>query len=160
LPLGSYVPDFIPLTVREAPATTEKLEHHDRAAADMTGPVHTAGEQTVPPIETRKMRSFRMTAAVALAVCIGMALGLGAGWWFQGIFRARGCSHDDRNYVLYEDLLGPIGAKTKEETEIALTNPHVLLYLGLNSAGPPLGYDPIDVPVPPRHGRRLEPDRE
>jgi hypothetical protein len=39
--------------------------------------------------------------------------------------------------------------KAKEETEIALTNPHVLLYLGLKSACPPLGDSPIDVPVPP-----------
>lgn len=149
LPLGSYVPDFIPLAVREAPAATEKLEHHDSATANMTGPVPIAGEQTVSLIETSKTRSFRMTAAVTLAVFVGMALGLGVGWWFQGIFHGRGFSHDDRNYVLYDDLLGPIGAKTKEETEIALTNPHVLLYLGLNSAGPPLGYNPIDVPVPP-----------
>jgi hypothetical protein len=34
-----------------------------------------------------------------------------------------------------------------EKTEIALTNPHVLLYLGLNSPGPALGASLNDIPV-------------
>jgi hypothetical protein len=77
-----------------------------------------------------------------------MLLALGAGWWLRGVTHGRGFSQDDRSYAFYNDLLGPIGAKSTDETEIVLTNPHVLLYLGLNNAGPPLGDNPIDLPVP------------
>jgi hypothetical protein len=90
-----------------------------------------------------------MNAPLAVALCITMVLALGAGWWLRGVSHERGFSEDDRKYAFYDDLLGPVGAKAKEETEIALTNPHVLLYLGLKNAGPPLGDNPIDVPVPP-----------
>ena len=85
---------------------------------------------------------------MALALCIGIALALGTGWRLRGIIHGRGLSQDDRNYAFYNDLLGPIGAMPKDQTEIVLTNPHVLLYLGLNNAGPPLGDNPKDVPVP------------
>ena len=77
-----------------------------------------------------------------------MILALGAGWLLRGIIHERGFSQDDRSYAFYNDLLGPIGAMPKDQTEIVLTNPHVLLYLGLNNAGPPLGENPKDVPVP------------
>jgi hypothetical protein len=151
LPLGSYVPDFISLAVREAPAATAKREYRDDGAGNttITGPVHIAGKTASAPLETEKPHPLRMNATAALTLCIGMALALGAGWWLRDVTHGYSSSEDDRNYAFYGDLLGPIGAKTTEETEIALTNPHVLLYLGLNSAGPPLGDNPIDVPVSP-----------
>ena len=150
LPLGSYVPDFIPLAVRAAPLSTAKQESHDGRAGNATtaGPDPIAGETTRPPLDTARSRSRQMNAAVTLTLCIGMTLALGVGWWLRGVSQERRFSEDERNYAFYDDLLGPIGAKAKEETEIALTNPHVLLYLGLKSAGPPLGDSPIDVPVP------------
>lgn len=149
LPLGSYVPDFIPLAVREASAGTIKHEYHNGEADSMTGLVPFAGEAPFHPVEVEAPHSFRMTAPVVLALCLGLALALGVGWWLRGVVHWHGVSLDDHNYAFYNDLLGPIGARAKEETQIALTNPHVLLYLGLNSAGPPLGYNLIDVPVPP-----------
>jgi hypothetical protein len=51
-------------------------------------------------------------------------------------------------YSFYNDLLGPIGLTGPGKTEIALTNPHMLLYLGLNKPGPALGVSPKDIPVP------------
>ena len=148
LPLGSYVPDFIPLAVREPSVGTAKHEHRD-SGINRTGPIHIAEEVILPPVEPRKPRSFRMTVPVALALSISMAFALGAGWWLRGVSHWRGFSQDDRNYSFYKDLLGPIGEKSKDETEIVLTNPHVLLYLGINSPSSPLGENPKDVPVPP-----------
>jgi hypothetical protein len=148
LPLGSYVPDFIPLAVRESSAVTAKYENRYGGADNRTGPVHIAGGTTIPPVDTRKPHTLRMNVPVALALCIGMALALAAGWRLREISYGHGFSQDGRNYAFYDDLLGPIGTKSTDETEIVLTNPHVLLYLGLNNPGPPLGQSPKDVPVP------------
>jgi hypothetical protein len=89
-----------------------------------------------------------MKAKMVLVLCLAIGCALAAGWWLRGLTPAGGIAQNDRAYAFYNDILGPIGAKG-EETEIALTNPHVLLYLGLKDQGPPLGENPIDVPVPP-----------
>jgi hypothetical protein len=149
MPLGSYVPDFILLTPHEVSSPKAKLEFTAASPTDITGAVDIASEPTISPVETRKPRLFRLTAPVVLALGIGVVLTLVAGWWLRGLYLGRGFLPDDRNYAFYGDLLGPIGAKSPYETEIVLTNPHVLLYLGLNNAGPPLGESPKDVPVPP-----------
>ncbi len=149
MPLGSYVPDFMTVAGPKALAVTTNYEYYDGKASQVSDPVPMAGETTVPLVETRKSHSFRMTATVALALCIGVVLALVAGWWIRGLYFGRGFLPDDRNYAFYGDLLGPIGAKSTNQTEIVLTNPHVLLYLGLNNAGPPLGGSLNDVPVPP-----------
>jgi len=149
LPLGSYVPDFIPLAVRETSAGTAKHERHDGAASNTAGAVSIAGEVTILPDETKKRHFLQTTMPVALALGVGMAFALVAGWWLRGIFHGHGVLQEDSNYAFYNDLLGPIGLKAKDETEVVLTNPHVLLYLGINSAGPPLGESLKDIPVPP-----------
>jgi hypothetical protein len=69
------------------------------------------------------------------------------GWWFRSVVHERS-ARTSSTYSFYNDLLGPIGLNGPGETEIALTNPHVLLYLGLNSPGPALGASPKDLPVP------------
>ena len=148
LPLGSYVPDFIPLTVREVPAGIAKYKNRDGGTSTMTVPAHIAGQATIPSVETREPHPLRMNVPVALVLCIGMTFALAAGWWLRGSSYGHGFLQDGRNYAFYNDLLGPIGTKSKDETEIVLTNPHLLLYLGLNSPGPPLGENQIDVPVP------------
>jgi hypothetical protein len=58
-------------------------------------------------------------------------------------------AQQDGAYGFYNELLGPIGLKSSAKTEIAITNPHVLLYNGLDSPGPELGSSLTDVPVPP-----------
>jgi hypothetical protein len=151
LPLGSYVPDFIPLAVREASAPTAKRKDHDGNAGNTatTSPHDIAGREKIAGLQTEQPRSLRRNAPVTLMLCLGMVLALATGWWLRGASHGRSSSEDERNYAFYDDLLGPIGAKAKEETKIALTNPHILLYLGLKNPGPPLGDDPIDLPVPP-----------
>jgi hypothetical protein len=148
LPLGSYLPDFIPLTVNEVSSGKANLEHIAAQMSNISDTVHIASEPTIHPAETGKVHFLRMTKPAALVLGISVLLALGAGWWLRGITHVRGFSQDDRSYAFYNDLLGPIGAKSEDETEIVLTNPHVLLYLGLNNAGPALGDDPKDVPVP------------
>jgi hypothetical protein len=148
LPLGSYVPDFIALTAHEVLSRKVSLEHATTRLSDIAGKVHIASEPTISPAETGKQHVLPMTKLSALVLCIGTLVALGAGWWLRGLYVGRGFSQDDLNYAFYGDLLGPIGAKSKNETEIVLTNPHVLLYLGLNNAGPSLGDNPKDLPVP------------
>jgi hypothetical protein len=152
LPLGSYVPDFISFGPREPSAEAAKPELNNGATSQTNhgiGSTPMAAETPISPVETIKPHRLRMTLPMALILCTGMAVALGAGWWLRGLPHGRAFSQDDRNYAFYDDLLGPIGITPKEETEIVLTNPHVLLYLGLNSASPPLGESPKDVPVPP-----------
>lgn len=49
LPLGSYVPDFIPLAVREPSVGTAEHEHRD-SGINRTGSVHIAEEVILPPL--------------------------------------------------------------------------------------------------------------
>jgi hypothetical protein len=148
LPLGSYVPDFIPLVSHEQIPITAKLEHPTDSASRDPDLLHRAGELSAASTD-KKPASFRINAPSVLFYCISIALALIAGWWLRSILYGRAALQQDRRNAFYNDLLGPIGANSTEETEIALTNPHILLYLGLNSVGPSLGSNPIDVPVPP-----------
>lgn len=148
LPLGSYVPDFIPLEAHETPSGTPRLQ--DPVSPDSEAPsvVRFASPSVIAPVESGKPHSPRITGTMALVFCVGMAIALAAGWWLRGVAQGSAVQQDGHVYAFYNDLLGPIGAKSKEETEIALTNPHVLLYLGLDRPGPPLGQSPKDIPVP------------
>jgi hypothetical protein len=69
------------------------------------------------------------------------------GWWFHSVVHERGVQTNNA-YSFYNDLLGPIGLNGPGKSEIALTNPHMLLYLGLKAPGPALGVSPKDIPVP------------
>jgi len=148
LPLGSYVPDFIPLAHREGSVAAAKYEYHNGGVIDMTVAPHSAAEAVVHPSDKRERRAFRMALPEILILCAAIVLALGVGWWLRGFYHGRGISQDGHNYAFYNDLLGPIGTTSKDDTEIVLTNPHVLLYLGLNSPGPPLGQSSKDIPVP------------
>ena len=146
LPLGSYVPDFIPLVARENVAEIQKPEENLGRTARTTAPVRVAEEVVAAPVEAQRPHSFRMP--LPLTLCLTVVLALGAGWWLRGAFHGRDSSPDDGQYAFYKDLLGPIGDKAKDDTQIALSNPHVLLYLGLTKPGPQLKDNPKDVPVP------------
>jgi hypothetical protein len=83
----------------------------------------------------------------SLQYALGLILAVLVGWWFHSVVRGHD-SQTKSDYSFYNDLLGPIGLDGPGETEIALTNPHVLLYLGLPSPGPALGETLNDIPVP------------
>jgi hypothetical protein len=145
LPLGSYIPDFITATVREPSSAlaggvhiSSPLLHPELLpAADLE---HPASAGSSVPARGRVLPKLQYALGLALAVLVG--------WWFHGMIRPRS-PQTNSAYSFYNDLLGPIGVTGPGKTEIALTNPHMLLYLGLNSPGPALGVSPKDIPVPP-----------
>lgn len=145
LPLGSYVPDFIVAMVSAphstlaggVPISSSALAHTELPpAADIE---HAAPAETPAPARVR--------ALPVLLYALGLVLATLFGWEFHGVVHGRG-AQTNKDYTFYNDLLGPIGLNSPGNTEIALTNPRVLLYLGLNSPGPALGVSPKDIPVP------------
>lgn len=146
LPLGSYVPDFIPLAARENSPVAPRQEDHKDSPGKAIAAVHVEQEAAAPRVGGGSLRSFGMP--MPLALCLSMALALGAGWWLRGVSHWHDFSTDAGRYAFYNDLLGPIGDRSRDDTQIALSNPHVLLYLGLTKPGPLLKDNPKDVAVP------------
>jgi hypothetical protein len=144
LPLGSYVPDFIAAMVSMPHSTlaggvpiSSALPQTERpSAADFE---HAAPAATTAPARVRVLPGLLYALGLLLAVFLG--------WWFRSVVHER-AAQTNNAYTFYNDLLGPIGLGDPGNTEIAITNPHVLLYLGLNSPGPALGVSPKDIPVP------------
>jgi hypothetical protein len=145
LPLGSYIPDFITARVHEPTSTlahtlqgsSNALPHAELPrVADIE---HPAPAVTPLPAKARILPKLLYPLGLALAVLLG--------WWFRSVVHDRGPQINSA-YSFYNDLLGPIGLNGPGKTEIALTNPHMLLYLGLDSPGPALGVSPKDIPVP------------
>lgn len=149
LPLGSYVPDFVPAIAQEPEAANSGGVHLPSALL---------AHAELPPAQSPQA-SVYLPAAPASAVragtnvlgklqyALGLILAVLCGWWFHGMVHARDVRTNSA-YSFYNDLLGPIGLNGPGKTEIALTNPHMLLYLGLKSPGPPLGQSLKDIPVP------------
>ena len=143
LPLGSYIPDFIAATAREPDSTVASGVHISSGALPHAELLPAAVEHPAPaetPVPTRGR------FLPGLQYALGLILAVLVGWWFHGVVQGR-TAQTNTAYSFYNDLLGPIGSNSPGKTEIALTNPHVLLYLGLNSPGPALGVRPNDIPV-------------
>jgi len=149
LPLGSYVPDFIRPARRETDAaisgahiTDAAVLHPEAATASgfAGGVVHPPAAEPASSVSWQGMSRLRYALGLVLAVLLG--------WWFHGAVHSRSAQTNEA-YSFYSDLLGPIGLDSPGKTQITLTNPHMLLYLGLNSPGPPLGESLKDIPVPP-----------
>lgn len=150
LPLGSYVPDFVTSPQRDPDSAAVSGVHISNAVPPAEVPMGSSLplapviEPSLPapnpvPAGSRVMPKLQYGLGLILAVLVG--------WWFRSAVHG----HDvqtDSSYSFYNDLLGPIGLNGPGKTEIALTNPHMLLYLGLNSPGPALGASPKDIPVP------------
>jgi hypothetical protein len=147
LPLGSYVPDFIRTAIREPdPAAASKTHFSDVAVSApeiLPTPVAAVSEHEAVP-DVAVPASKRVLPRLQYA--LGLIVAVLAGWFFHSVLHRHSARMDDA-YSFYNDLLGPIGVDGPEKTQIALTNPHVLLYLGLKSPGPALGASPNDIPV-------------
>ena len=151
LPLGSYVPDFIAARVSEPVSTLADSVHISSpalptpellppsAAPSLSGAGASVSAGTPLPPRREVLPKLQYALSLALAVLVG--------WWFHTAVHGR-ATRVNSAYSFYNDLLGPIGLGGPAKTEIALTNPHMLLYLGLNSPGPPLGVKVNDIPVP------------
>ncbi|HEX5284355.1 MAG TPA: hypothetical protein VFW30_09555 [Bryocella sp.] len=144
LPLGCYVPDFIAATVREPESALANNVHISSAAL-----VHS---ELLPAADVEHPAAAPVPARARilpkLQYALGLILAVLLGWWFHSMVSGNS-TQTNSAYSFYNDLLGPIGLNGSAKTQIALTNPHMLLYLGLNSPGPPLGVSPKDIPVPP-----------
>jgi hypothetical protein len=144
LPLGSYVPDFIVATVN-APQSTLT------GSVPVSSGVLPHAELLPAPVRDHPLPAVAAPATgralPGLLYALGLVLAVLLGWWFRSVVHGRGAQTNNA-YSFYNDLLGPIGLNGQGHTEIALTNPHVLLYLGLKSPGPALGLSPKDIPVP------------
>ena len=147
LPLGSYVPDFVSVTIREPDPTlpsvhiSSGLVPHPEILPGSGAAViehHLAAEAPAPA---------RKRILPRLQYALGLILAVLVGWWFHSAVRGHSAPTNS-DYSFYNDLLGPIGLSGPGKTEIALTNPHMLLYLGLKSPGPALGVSLKDIPVP------------
>lgn len=151
LPLGSYIPDFIAASPREPDSSLASGVHISRAAVRSAEPLPGPGSPPVTVVEHPAPAETRVPARgrflPGLQYALGLVLAVLVGWWFRGAVHENG-AQTNRTYSFYNDLLGPIGLNGAEKTEIALTNPHLLLYLGLKSPGPALGVVANDIPVP------------
>jgi len=153
LPLGSYIPDFIAsvqpssLSKPLAPSfSTEAAASHPTSPPDPLQVPFSA--QHVQPILI-KAPTARVPRGITLPVfAASLLVAAVCGWGLHSIVRTS-YQQVDPNYAFYGDLLGPIGLSSSEKTEIAVTNPHVLLYHGLTNPGPALGNSLKDIPVPP-----------
>lgn len=147
LPLGSYVPDFVSASLRE-PASSLAEE-----IAASAGVMQVAAAVAPPPSEpgtalpAHPAEVRRRWSGSPWLYALGLLVALGTGWFLRGVGHPHGVQPES-DYAFYDDLLGPIGLNGAEKTEIAITNPHVLLYLGLSAPGPALGVSPKDIPVP------------
>jgi hypothetical protein len=145
LPLGSYIPDFVAVTVSTPQASRAgsglvsngALPHTELLPA--TGIEHSPTPEIAAPARVRVLPGLPYALGLVLAVLLG--------WWSRLLVDEHG-AQTNNSYTFYNDLLGPIGLNGSGGTEIALTNPHVLLYHGLDSPGPALGVIPNDIPVP------------
>jgi hypothetical protein len=150
LPLGSYVPDFISTAREPVSALAESMQisgsallHPEPPSASDSAPA--AIVEPSAPVESSV--PARGSILPRLQYALGLVLAVLVGWWFHSMVHGHSVQ-TNRDYSFYSELLGPIGVDGPGETEIALTNPHVLLYLGLKSPGPALGETIKDIPVP------------
>ena len=151
LPLGSYVPDFIAAAVREPESALAGSVQISNSAPPHVELLAISGSTPVAVIEPSSSAEpqipVRRRFLPGLQYALGLILAVLVGWWFHGAVHKSG-TQTNSDYSFYNDLLGPIGLNGTAKTEIALTNPHMLLYLGLNTPGPALGVSPKDIPVP------------
>ena len=143
LPLGSYVPDIIGEPLRSAapdapdetpailpppPATAQEAETF---GTDCVFP----REQTQAPADRTERRSLLRLPALHWKPLIGTVLAVSVGWFASTLLHPSGRRTDTPDLRFYNDLLGRIG-EPGTQTQIALSNPRVVLYRGSLSANP------------------------
>ena len=147
LPLGSYVPDFVSVAIREPGAGLASVHISSEVAPHPEILPGSGAVVTEHDLAGEAPEPARKLILPKLQYALGLILAVLVGWWFHSAVHGR-TAQTNSDYSFYNDLLGPIGLTGPGETEIALTNPHMLLYLGLKSPGPALGLSLKDIPVP------------
>jgi hypothetical protein len=143
IPAGSYIPEFPGLD--EAARIVAPGEFR---GALLNGP----GRVSFFGFPKAAYARFLKTAVLLLVICLS---------WVLGMISARLLSSRsgeiDARYGFYRELLGPIASDGAHETEIALSNPRLLLYLGSNDPAAPIWSSKLNVRVPPELEKTLNP---
>ena len=135
MPAGSYIPEF---------AGFEDAREDDRfvSSAARTGP------QTANPNGLR----FRKIALLLILLVAGWAMGMASAHLIY-----RPSAKTDARYAFYRELLGPIATDSAHETEVALSNPRVLLYVASNNSASPTWPSTLNARVPSEIEKILNP---
>ena len=142
LPLGTYVPEFTqtghPLAVFEPP---QPVQHEDATKKKISKPaVLISSDRKEIHVDSTDLKivehgsghgpwSWRWTIAVAAMVLLAGT----AGWYLHASLDS---PRIPRELHIYKELLGSIGADSPNETEVALSNPRLLLYRGSSTPQP------------------------
>lgn len=143
IPAGSYIPKF---------GGFDKL-------ADVIGPTEPA---LAKPkwgglVESTGNRSpawsrFRKAALALVVLGLGWVLGVSSVRLHSGRF-----AETDSHQEFYRELLGPVATDPNKETDIVLSNPRLLLYVGSHNAAAPPWPSTLDVRVPNELEKMLNP---
>jgi hypothetical protein len=143
IPAGSYIPEF--------PGLDESGS--GLAAAEFNGAVLN-GPGRVGSFDVRPAVPDRVPKAAVLVLLIGLG-------WVLGMLSARliasSSEKADSRYGFYRELLGPIATDSAHETEIALSNPRLLLYVGSNNPAAPSWPSMLNARVPAELEKKLNP---
>lgn len=143
IPAGSYIPEFSGLNESAVAAGKSPA-----AGALLNGTTHT------PSINSPSASRFPAYAAVliTLAVFSGCVLGLTLARFIPGSWVKA-----ESRFDFYRELLGPIVTDPAHETEIALSNPRLLLYVGSNDPKTPPWPSTVNLRVSPEFEEVLNP---
>jgi len=141
LPAGSYIPEFAGFDESPPRVVLGELNGLPQHGADRVGSFdsHSAARNR-----------FRKTAVSLIVLALGCVLGVVSARVISG-----SSAKTDSRYGFYRELLGPIATDSAHETEIALSNPRLLLYLGSNSPAAPPWPSTLNARVPPELDKLL-----
>jgi hypothetical protein len=143
LPAGSYIPEF---------AGFDESPRHI-APAEFAGVAGNGGDR-ISSFGFRSAAYGRFRKTVLLVVVLSLAWTLGM--ISAGLLSDSSAKADSR-YRFYRELLGPIAVDTAHETEIALSNPRLLQYVGSDDPATPAWPSKLNARVPSELENMLNP---
>lgn len=143
IPAGSYIPEFAGLD--ESGQRISSVELRD---APQNGATHASSFISHSAARGR----FRYSALLLLVILLSCTCGA-----ISSRFLSAPPVKADSRYEFYRELLGPLSSDTAHETEIALSNPRLLLYVGSDNPAAPVWGSPLSVRVPAELEKTLNP---
>ena len=134
LPAGSYIPEFPGFNNSQHPITRGEPAN---------GRLNGTGQDDAFHSHSLARSHFQKAALLILVFLSGLGLGLISARSILGA----GATVDSR-YRFYRELLGPIATDATKETELVLSNPRVLLYVGSNDPASPPWPSQVNARVP------------
>ena len=143
IPAGSYIPEFLGL---DESARVVAVAEFNSPALNGPGGVSPFG------FHAGARRHFPRSTLLLLIICLSWGLGVMSARLMSSASRKA-----DSRYAFYRELLGPIGIDSVHETEIALSNPRLLLYVGSNNPTAPIWPSTLNARVPAELEKTLNP---